>query len=69
METALPMFLSQQLTRPVRSSDGVKLGRIVDLTVMYDIAHATVHRLGVAAGATSTLSCRGRSCVLAVTKR
>jgi hypothetical protein len=47
METALPVFLSQQLTRPVRSSDGVKLGQIVDLTVLYDIAHPTVHRLAV----------------------
>jgi sporulation protein YlmC with PRC-barrel domain len=47
MQTARPVFLSRQLSRPVRSSDGVKVGRVIDLTVLYDIEHPTVHRLAV----------------------
>jgi len=47
MRTAPPVYLSGQLGRPVHSSDGVHIGRVVDLTVMYDIAHPIVHRLAV----------------------
>lgn len=47
MHTTSPVFLSQQLRRPVRSSDGAQLGRVVDLTVLYDVAHPIVHRLAV----------------------
>jgi len=45
-----PMFLSRQLGQPVRSSDGVRAGRVVDVTVLYDVAHPAVHRLGVGRG-------------------
>jgi len=45
-----PMFLSRLLGRPVRSSDGVRVGRVVDMTVLYDIPHPNVHRLGVGRG-------------------
>jgi sporulation protein YlmC with PRC-barrel domain len=45
-----PMFLSRLLGLPVRSSDGVRVGRVVDMTVLYDIAHPNVHRLGVGRG-------------------
>jgi hypothetical protein len=47
MRTAPPVYLSGQLGRPVHSSDGVHIGRVVDLTVLYDIAHPIVHRLAV----------------------
>lgn len=50
MPTNPPMFLSRLLGRPVRSSDGVRVGRVVDMTVLYDIAHPNVHRLGVGHG-------------------
>jgi sporulation protein YlmC with PRC-barrel domain len=43
-------LLSRHLGRPVISSDGVKVGRVVDLTVLYDIAHPAVHRIGVGRG-------------------
>ena len=43
-------LLSRQLGRPVVSSDGVQVGRIVDLTVLYDIPHPAVHRFGVGHG-------------------
>jgi sporulation protein YlmC with PRC-barrel domain len=45
-----PVFLSRLLGRPVRSSDGVRVGRVVDMTILYDIAHPNVHRLGVGRG-------------------
>jgi hypothetical protein len=45
MHTTSPVFLSQQLRRPVRSSDGAQVGRLIDMTVLYDIDHPTVHRL------------------------
>jgi sporulation protein YlmC with PRC-barrel domain len=45
-----PVFLSRQLGRLVDSADGVKVGRVVDLTVEYDIEHPAVHRLGVGRG-------------------
>jgi hypothetical protein len=47
MRTAPAVHLSGQLGWPVRSSDGVKVGRVVDLTVLYDIEHPIVHRLAV----------------------
>jgi hypothetical protein len=47
MRTAPPVYLSGQLGRPVHSSDGVHIGQVVDLTVLYDIAHPIVHRLAV----------------------
>jgi sporulation protein YlmC with PRC-barrel domain len=50
MQTAPPVFLSRQLGRPVRSSDGVKVGRVADVMILYDIAHPTAHRLGVGRG-------------------
>ena len=50
MVTDPPVFLSRLLGRPVRSSDGVRVGRVVDMTVLYDIAHPNVHRLGVGRG-------------------
>jgi sporulation protein YlmC with PRC-barrel domain len=34
MRTALPVFLSRSLGRPVSSSDGVKVGRVVDITIL-----------------------------------
>jgi sporulation protein YlmC with PRC-barrel domain len=45
-----PVFLSRLLGRPVRSSDGVRVGRVVDMTVLYDIAHPDAHRLGIGRG-------------------
>jgi sporulation protein YlmC with PRC-barrel domain len=48
--TGPPMFLSRLLGRPVRSSNGVRVGRVVDMTVLYDIPHPNVHRLGVGRG-------------------
>jgi sporulation protein YlmC with PRC-barrel domain len=48
--TDSPVFLSRLLGRPVRSSDGVRVGRVVDMTVVYDIAHPNIHRLGVGRG-------------------
>ena len=50
MVTDPPMFLSRLLGRPVRSSDGIRVGRVVDMTVLYDIPHPNVHRLGVGRG-------------------
>jgi sporulation protein YlmC with PRC-barrel domain len=47
MPTAPPVYLSRQLSRPVRSSEGVKVGRVIDLTALYDLEHPTVHRLAV----------------------
>ncbi|HEX3199059.1 MAG TPA: hypothetical protein VHR39_16035 [Propionibacteriaceae bacterium] len=47
MRTAPPVYLSGQLGQPVRSSDGARVGRVIDLTVLYDIAHPIVHRLAV----------------------
>jgi hypothetical protein len=45
-----PVFLSLQLGQPVHSSDGVHIGRVVDVTVLYDVAHPSVHRLGIGSG-------------------
>jgi hypothetical protein len=45
-----PVFLSRLLGRSVRSSDGVQVVRVVDMTVLYDIAHPGVHPLGVGRG-------------------
>ena len=42
--------VSEPSPRAVRSSDGVRVGRVVDMTVLYDIAHPDVHRLGVGRG-------------------
>ena len=38
-----------QLSRPVRSSDGVKVGWVIDLTVLYDIEDPTIAGLQQAA--------------------
>jgi hypothetical protein len=43
-------LLSGQLGRPVVSSDGAQVGRVVDVTVLYDLPHPAVHRFGVGRG-------------------
>ena len=62
VRTDPPVFLSRIGGRPVRSSDGVRAGRVVDMTIMYDIAHPTVHRLGVGRGRRIHYFCPGGSC-------
>jgi hypothetical protein len=49
MQTAPPVLLSRQLIRLVRSSDGVKVGWVIDLTVLYDIEDPTIAGLQQAA--------------------
>jgi sporulation protein YlmC with PRC-barrel domain len=44
------LFLSRLLGRSVRDSSGVRVGRMTDLTVIYDIAHPIVHRLSIRRG-------------------
>lgn len=50
MRADLPKFFSRQLGRPVFSSDSVRVGRVVDMTVLYDVGHPAVHRLAVGHG-------------------
>jgi hypothetical protein len=44
------VLLTSRLGLPVRSLDGVRIGRVVDITVLYDVAHPAAHRLGVGRG-------------------
>lgn len=44
------VLLSRERGRRVLTSDGVRVGRLVDLTVRLDEAHPVVHRAGVGSG-------------------
>lgn len=43
------MLLSRQTGRLVLASDGARVGRLVDLTVLLGAAHPVVHRVGIGA--------------------
>lgn len=50
MGTGRQILLSRETGRPVLTSDGVRLGRVVDMTVRLDEGHPVVHRVGIGAG-------------------